>query len=157
MDLCGACSIGAQEHERAPSSTGRTQGARQREPGVVVKKLPRKKSVAATTQASAGREDARFVRVVDIIKPARGHVSRSVNTTTVQAYWHIGREIVEVEQHDEKRAGQDFGTRTLRPIRQFYVTDPEGTALPTKLGGPAKRTAVVSKSNRRLRRLGQQC
>ncbi|MBI4509685.1 MAG: DUF1016 domain-containing protein [Deltaproteobacteria bacterium] len=95
---------------------------------------------------------------------ARGHVARSVNTAMVQAYWLIGREIVEVEQHGEKRAGygdevidrlarrlaerlgQGFGARTLRRIRQFYITYPEGSALPPELGGPSKRTAVVSKS-----------
>jgi hypothetical protein len=29
----------------------------------------------------------------------------------------------------------------------FYVTYPEGSALPPELGGPPKRTAVLSKSN----------
>jgi predicted nuclease of restriction endonuclease-like (RecB) superfamily len=129
-----------------------------------VKKPPRKKAVAATKPATASHEDALFARVVDIIEAARGHVSRSVNTATVQAYWLIGREIVEVEQHGEKRAGygdevierlaqrlaasvgQGFGARTLRRIRQFYVTYPEGSALPPELGGPAKRTAALSKS-----------
>ena len=108
----------------------------------------------------------RSSRVVDIIEAARGHVTRSVNTAMVQAYWLIGREIVEVEQRGEKRAdygdelierlaqrlagsvGQGFGARTLRRIRQFYVTYPEGSALPPELGGPAKRTATLSRSKR---------
>lgn len=129
-----------------------------------MKKPPRKKAVAVTKAASASHEDALFARVVDIIEAARGHVSRSVNTAMLQAYWLIGREIVEVEQHGEKRAGygdevierlaqrlagsvgQGFGARTLRRIRQFYVTYPEGSALPPELGGPAKRTASLSKS-----------
>jgi predicted nuclease of restriction endonuclease-like (RecB) superfamily len=136
---------------------------RRREPGGVVKP-PRKKTVAVTKPASARHEDALFARVVDIIEAARGHVARSVNTATVQAYWLIGREIVVVEQHGEKRAGygdevierlakrlaasvgHGFGARTLRRIRQFYVTYPEGSALPPELGGPAKRTAALSKS-----------
>jgi len=42
--------------------------------------------------------------------------------------------------------GQGFGARTLRRIRRFYVTYPEGSALPPELGGPAKRTAALSKS-----------
>lgn len=127
-------------------------------------KPPRKKTVAVTKPASARHEDALFARVVDIIEAARGHVARSVNTATVQAYWLIGREIVVVEQHGEKRAGygdevierlakrlaasvgHGFGARTLRRIRQFYVTYPEGSALPPELGGPAKRTAALSKS-----------
>jgi len=117
-----------------------------------------------TRPARASYEDALFARVVDIIEAARGHVSRSVNTAMVEAYWLIGREIVEVEQHGEKRAGygdevierlaqrlagsvgQGFGARTLRRIRQFYVFYPEGSALPPELGGPAKRTAALSKS-----------
>ena len=129
-----------------------------------MKKPPRKKTVAVTKPATASHEDALFARVVDIIETARGHVARSVNTATVQAYWLIGREIVEVEQHGEKRAGygdevierlaqrlaasvgQGFGARTLRRIRQFYVTYPEGSALPPELGGPEKRTAALSKS-----------
>ena len=42
---------------------------------------------------------------------ARRHVAHSVNTAMVQAYWLIGREIVEVEQHGETRAG--YGERLL--------------------------------------------
>jgi predicted nuclease of restriction endonuclease-like (RecB) superfamily len=82
----------------------------------------------------------------------------------VHAYWMIGREIVEVEQQGKKRAGygdelltrlakhlsgkvgKGFGARTLRRIRQFYITYPQGSALPPELGGPAKRTAALSKS-----------
>jgi predicted nuclease of restriction endonuclease-like (RecB) superfamily len=129
-----------------------------------VKKTPRQKAISATKPAGSSAEDALFVRVVDIIEAARGHVTRSVNTAMVQAYWLIGREIVEVEQHGETRAGygdevidrlaqrlaskigQGFGARTLRRIRQFYVTFPKGSLLPPELGGPPKRTAVLSKS-----------
>lgn len=63
-----------------------------------MKKPPRKKAVAVTKLASASREDALFARVVDIIEAARGHVTRSVDTAMVQAYWLIGREIVEAER-----------------------------------------------------------
>jgi hypothetical protein len=133
-----------------------------------VKKPPRKKAVAATKPASASHEDALFARVVDIIESARGHVARSVNTATVQAYWLIGREIVEVEQHGEKRAGygarvieglakrlagrvgKGFSAPNLRNMRQFYLTYPEGSALPGALGGaasrPEKRSALPSVS-----------
>lgn len=131
-----------------------------------MKKSSRKKAGALGRSTSSSHEDALFTRVVDIIEAARGHVTRSVNTAMVQAYWLIGREIVEVEQHGEKRAGygdevierlaqrlsgsvgQGFGARTLRRIRQFYVTYPNGSALPPELGGPAKRTAALSKSKR---------
>jgi predicted nuclease of restriction endonuclease-like (RecB) superfamily len=118
-----------------------------------------------------------FARTVQIIEAARGHVVRSVNTAMVQAYWLIGREIVEVEQHGEQRAGygdevidrlskrlagrlgKGFGTRTLWRLRQLYLTYPEGSALPPELGGPSKGkgttkilTAVLSESGARRRK-----
>ena len=133
-----------------------------------MKKPPRKKAVAVRTPASASPEDALFARVVDIIEAAHGHVARSVNTAIVQAYWLIGREIVEVEQHGEKRAGycahvieglaerlagrvgKGFSVPNLRNMRQFYLTYPEGSALPEALGGaasrPEKRSALPSGS-----------
>lgn len=133
-----------------------------------MKKPPRKKAAAVTKPASASHEDALFARVVEIIEAARGHVARSVNTATVQAYWLIGREIVEVEQHGEKRAGygarvleglakrlagrvgKGFSVPNLRNMRQFYLTYPEGSALPGALGGAAsggeKRSALPSVS-----------
>jgi predicted nuclease of restriction endonuclease-like (RecB) superfamily len=128
-----------------------------------VKRTP-KRSRPATARSPATREDALFARIVDIIEAARGRVARSVNVAMVQAYWLIGREIVEVEQHGKKRAGygdalierlarrltarigRGFGARTLRRIRLFYVTYPEGSALPPELGGPPKRTAALSES-----------
>ena len=45
------------------------------------------------------REEELFERVAEIIESARGHVARTVNSAMVHAYWLIGREIVEVEQH----------------------------------------------------------
>jgi hypothetical protein len=80
----------------------------------------------------------------------------------VQAYWLIGREIVEVEQHGEKRAGygarvveglakrlagrvgKGFSVPNLRNMRQFYLTYPEGSALPMALGGAASRPEKCS-------------
>jgi predicted nuclease of restriction endonuclease-like (RecB) superfamily len=130
-----------------------------------VKKKPPKKSLAiAARPSAASREGALFARAVDIIEAARRHVARSVNYAMVHAYWMIGREIVEVEQHGKKRAGygdeliarlakhltskvgRGFGARTLRRLRHFYISYPNGSALPPELGGPAKRTALLSKS-----------
>lgn len=121
-------------------------------------KTPRKKIIAVTDPASATREDALFARVVDIIEAARGHVARSVNTAMVQAYWLIGREIVEVEQHGRKRArygehvveglaarvGKGFSVPNLRNMRQFYLTYRDGSALPEALASSAKRSALPS-------------
>ena len=110
-------------------------------------------------------EDALYDRVAQIIEAARSHVSRTVNTAMVHAYWHIGQEIVEVEQAGEERAeygsqlierladrlsaqfGKGFSPRTLRRVRQFYLTYPEGSSLPPELGGPEKRSALLSESS----------
>ncbi len=130
--------------------------------GGVSKKTSRKKVV--TEPSTVPREDALFARVVDIIEAARGYVARSVNTAMVQAYWLIGREIVEVEQRGEKRAGygervveglakrlgarfgRGFSVPNLRNMRQFYLTYREGSALPEDLAGSTKRSAPPSGS-----------
>ena len=95
-----------------------------------------------------GAEETLYERVAEILGHARGQVARTVNTAMVQAFWLIGREIVEVEQGGEARAeygeevlqrlsarlkkafGAGFGVRSLRSIRQFYLTFPNGSALP---------------------------
>ena len=118
------------------------------------------------TKLADRRQEELFKRVTEIIEAARGHVARSVNSAMVQAYWLIGREIVEVEQHGEKRAGygarvieglakrlagrvgKGFSVPNLRNMRQFYLTYPKGSALPGALGGtvtrPEKRSTLPS-------------
>lgn len=104
--------------------------------------------------------DELFERIAAIVEAARGHVARSVNTAMVHAYWHIGREIVEVEQHGQDRArygdelvkqlsarltrqfGKGFNITSLKRMRQFYRAFPNGSAIPTELGGPEKGAAV---------------
>ncbi len=125
-----------------------------------MKKPARKKpkTSSKTAIAVSGRETQLFARVVEIIEGARGHVVRSVNTAMVQAYWLIGREIVEVEQRGEKRAGygeriveslakrlaarfrQGFSVPNLRNMRQFFLAYPSGSALPEALGGSPNRS-----------------
>jgi hypothetical protein len=121
---------------------------------------------ATRTQKPAdSSEDALYERIARIIDAARTDVARSVNTAMVHAYWLIGREIVEVEQAGELRAGygeqvldrlaarltkafgRGFSPRTLRRVRQFYLTYPSGSVLPPELGGPEKRSALLSKSS----------
>jgi predicted nuclease of restriction endonuclease-like (RecB) superfamily len=93
-------------------------------------------------------DDQLYRRIAEILEQARGQVARSVNTAMVQAYWQIGREIFEVEQAGEQRAGygeevlqrlsarlkqvygKGFGLRSLQSIRRFYLTFPNGSALP---------------------------
>jgi predicted nuclease of restriction endonuclease-like (RecB) superfamily len=94
----------------------------------------------STTGDSAGvaAEDL-FRRIVEIINDARGRVTRVVNSTMVQTYWEIGRQIVQVEQQGDQRAGygeqvlaglsdrltQRFGTGfslpNLKRMRRFFL------------------------------------
>ncbi len=94
-----------------------------------------------------GREEALFGHAAEIIEEARRAVVRTTRTTMVHAYWLIGREIVEVEQHGTERAkygeqlmarlgvrlsarfGGGFGARTIRRIRQFYLAYPQGSLM----------------------------
>jgi predicted nuclease of restriction endonuclease-like (RecB) superfamily len=125
---------------------------RHRRPEAMLKKKPRQKAVAVTQPPRGGHDDVLFDRVVVIIEAARGQVTRSVNTAMVQAYWLIGREIVEVEQSGEERAGyaerlleglagrlagrvgKGFSVPNLRNMRQFYLTYRDGSVLPEALG-----------------------
>ena len=53
-------------------------------------------------------------RVRDILDAARAGVVRTVNTTQVAANWLIGREIVEEEQRERRRAG--YGAKLLAEL-----------------------------------------
>ena len=74
-----------------------------------------------------------------ILKNARQKAYTAVNSAMVEAYWKIGRRIVEEEQSGRERAeygkeiiknlskelteefGKGFGERNIRNIRQFYI------------------------------------
>jgi predicted nuclease of restriction endonuclease-like (RecB) superfamily len=101
-----------------------------------------------------------YKRVAAILEEARSRVARTVNTAMVHAYWFIGREIVEVEQRGQSRAGygdellkrlaaklgkrfgKGFTPTSLKRMRQFYRAFPRGSALPVELGGPEKGAAT---------------
>ncbi len=92
----------------------------------------------AARRASRPRLDALDRQVREILEQARAAVARSVNTQMVRAYWLVGREIVEEEQHGSARPGYgeelidqlsarlraDFGRgfnpSNLRYMRLFY-------------------------------------
>jgi predicted nuclease of restriction endonuclease-like (RecB) superfamily len=93
--------------------------------------------------------DELYRRVADILHAARSQVERTVNTTMVHAYWIVGREIVEVQQRGQARAGygdelvrtladrlsQQFGRgfsySSVKRMKQFYLTFPKGSVLPS--------------------------
>jgi hypothetical protein len=92
-------------------------------------------------------EEHLYERIASILDEARSRVARSINTAMVHAYWLIGREIVEVEQHGAERAGygegvmnrvatrlsarfgKGFSLASLKRMKQFYLAFPRGSAL----------------------------
>lgn len=86
-----------------------------------------------------------------IIEDARNTVYRTANFMMIQAYWHIGRAIVEEEQNGKERADygkqvlkqlsqkltakykKGFDESNLRHMRNFYLTYPKYDALRPEL------------------------
>ncbi|MDP3156958.1 MAG: PDDEXK nuclease domain-containing protein [Archangium sp.] len=91
------------------------------------------------------KEERLYQRVTDILGDAHRRVARTVNTEMVNAYWRIGREIVEVEQSGNDRANYGAAVMTrlaarlrlggsrglshtnLKQMRQFFLAFPEGS------------------------------
>ena len=114
---------------------------------------------------TARHEEDLYERVAKIIEAARAQVSRTVNTAMVHAYWLIGREIVEVEQEGKERAeygeevvkhlaarlsasfGKGFSYPSVKRMKQFYLTFPDGSVLQEELGEHRKGPASLSQSN----------
>ncbi|MDN3476498.1 PDDEXK nuclease domain-containing protein [Pseudoalteromonas sp. APC 3355] len=62
-----------------------------------------------------------LVDIKRIVEQVRGQVKQTVNTAMLQAYWQIGRLIVEDEQGGEIRAA--YGKATLKRLSQQLTTD----------------------------------
>jgi len=95
-------------------------------------------------------DNSLYSEVKNILERARSRAFTAVNSAMVEAYWHIGRLIVE-RQGGEERAeygkklmqylagrltkdyGKGFDERNLRFMRQFYLTFPIWNALRSKL------------------------
>lgn len=89
--------------------------------------------------------------VRSIIDNGRKQAYGAVNSAMVETYWHIGRRIVEEEQHGEQRAeygkqlikqlsitltreyGKGFSARYLAYFRKFYLTVSDIKILQTRL------------------------
>ena len=89
--------------------------------------------------------------IKQIVEQARGQVKQTVNSAMVQAYWHIGKLIVEDEQQGKSRAeygkaqlqqlskqlstqfGKGFSSRNLRNMRAFYIAFPKWQTVSAKL------------------------
>lgn len=96
-------------------------------------------------------EEQLFVQIKRMLDDARQQIARTVNSTMVEAYWQIGKYIVEYEQAGKARAeygkgvitalskrlmteyGGGFTTTNLKIMRQFYLSYPKGHALRDQL------------------------
>lgn len=88
-----------------------------------------------------------YESVAALLRNAQTSAYRAVNFTMVEAYWNIGRMIVEEEQQGQERAeygallirnlsvrltdefGKGFTETNLKYFRQFYITFPAATPL----------------------------
>jgi len=124
----------------------------------MAKKTDTKIVSALQTQSTALKvSDALMERIVLILEAARGQVVRTVNASTVTAYWLIGRELVEAIQQGEQRAsygqaliarlakqlteryGKGFSATNLDYFRRFYLTYADQISHP--LGGKSLQQA----------------
>ncbi len=127
--------------------------------------MARKKAPgAALTRSSAPL----YREIREVLEAARSSAYRAVNTAMVQAYWQIGRLIVEHEQGGKRRAGygeevieelsrrltadsgRGFSVRNVWNMRQFYNSFPilhapraefagGGQDAPRTISGPVLR------------------
>lgn len=76
-----------------------------------------KKKITTTAQITpldSARIDTLFNKVSEHINTARQSIQRSIDYEMVKAYWQIGRELVEEEQHGQERA--DYGLSVLKSL-----------------------------------------
>ncbi len=105
-----------------------------------------KKKGEGNELVATGVDDV-YQRIRSVLAEARGRAHRAVNFAMVQAYWEIGRIIVEEEQRGQERAeygksllqglsgrltrdfGSGFTVTNLKYMRQFYRTFEIGHAV----------------------------
>ena len=121
------------------------------------------------SRSPIGPAELLYSEIRAVLESARAGAYRAVNAAMVQAYWQVGRLIVEHEQGGRRRAaygesvledlsrrlGADFGrgfdVRNLRYMRQFYLAFPTDGA--SSLGtADGKRNAVRSVFDRSEKR-----
>lgn len=101
-----------------------------------------------------------YAAIAAVVQQTRQCVKQAVNQQMVQAYWHIGRLIVEEEQQGKERAeygkqqleqisrrlqadfGRGFDVRNLRNMRAFYQCYPNWNAVRTELSWTHYRVLI---------------
>ncbi len=114
-------------------------------------KPPASRPGSAERNAADRRLDALHRQVREILAAARERAWHAVNTVMVDAYWEVGRAIVEDEQAGKQRAsygkrvleglakrlqaefGKGYDPSNLRNMRAFFVTYPIRDALRREL------------------------
>ena len=91
-----------------------------------------------------------FDSIKNIVINSRNKVYQTVNTEMLNLYWNIGKAIMNIQQGDERATygdaileklslkltnefGKGFSLRSLRAMRQFYLTYPIRQTLSAKL------------------------
>ena len=113
-------------------------------------KTGRKKSKTPAEHQEALRSEF-YQHIAEALRTARANAYRAVNSAMAEAYWNIGRMIVEEEQQGQKRAeygryllrelsvrltrefGNSFSERNLRNFRQFHLCFPIRNTLCSEL------------------------
>jgi len=115
--------------------------------------MKKDKYAAGVEEAGGGGavDSDMYARIRSILEAARTSIVSTVNREMVQAYWLVGREIVEEEQKGKNRAkygarlleglserltddfGAGFTVANIRNMRQFYLTYPKRYALRSEL------------------------
>ena len=110
--------------------------------------------------------DKTYSTIRNILEDARSKVYRTVNFEMVQAYWNIGKVIVEEEQKGKEKAeygsylikelskklttnfGKGFTISNLKYIRQFYLVFPISHTLCDQLSWSHYRSLLKVKSEK---------
>lgn len=108
-----------------------------------------------------------YSQIKQVLIQARATVLTTVNTAMVQAYWHVGKLIVEAQGGEERAAygdellksisvrltkefGKGFDASNLRNMRMFYLSFPKCDALRHELSWTHYR-ALIRVSNPKAR------
>lgn len=120
-------------------------------------------------------KDSVYKDIKSILNEARGNAYKAVNFIMVEAYWQVGKRIVEEEQKGKKRAGygeqllgnlsiklsQDFGKGfdpfNLWNMRKFYLSFPILDALRRELSWTHYRTLLRVESDQARNFYTQEC
>jgi hypothetical protein len=105
-----------------------------------------KRNPVTGRQGGNGKQQDFYQSVAEVLQAARANAYRAVNVAMVEAYWHVGRMIVEEEQKGQERAeygaalirnlsirltkefGKGFTEGNLWNFRQFFFVFPKQSA-----------------------------